>query len=234
MNITGLRKITLFNPDTGDVAQFNTVKAEGQLNLNQINADPDSTGGIPYAGDDSELSATLYDLGAPEDQVLLWRSDGARISAVGLGHQVNFLWLERDHAFYQRPYQFATGQRKRGSLSIKRTGGQHKIDHMMNLLHNDNLLDTPSSNVKRFPFPIEGAVLTLSRDFSAGDANITIKAISYDGVTVLQTVTGDGASPRTSAKIMLPASTYYVECDLGQAGGNPALRSDDSTEYIDE
>ncbi len=235
MSITGLRKITVFNPDNGDVAQFNDVKKEGQLNLAPLDADEDTTGGIPYAGDESTLEAVLYDLGASEAQVKSWMNDNKRIRAVGLGHQVNFLWTERDRVRIIRPDFFAPGNRKYSTLTMLRKGGQHKIDHLVNLLHNDDLVLDEGGNVKRIIFPIEGAKLTLSRDFGASplDGQVTIRALDF-AEQELEEVVGTNADGRTSATITLPSGTWFVECVLGASTGDPALRSDGKKTYIDE
>jgi len=235
MSITGLRKIAIINPDTGDIAQFNDIKSEGQLNISPIDAEEDTTGGIPYAGDESNLEAVLYDLGAPEALVKSWMSDNKRISAVGLGHQVNFLWTERDRVRIIRPDFFAPGQRRYSTLTMVRTGGQHKIDHIVNLLHNSDLVIDEGGNVKRIIFPIEGAKLTLSRDFGASplDGQVTIRALDFAGQELEEAV-GTNADGRTSATITLPSGTWFVECDLGAANGDPALRSDGKKTYIDE
>lgn len=235
MSITGLRKLVVFDPATGDLAQFDDVRNEGQLNLNSLEADEDTTGGIPFAGDESDMEAVVYNLGAPEAQVKDWMEANTRVSAAGLGHQVNFLWLETDRFRIQRPNFFAPGQRKRATITAIRTGGLHDIDHMVNLLLNDDLLSDPATNTKRFPFPIEGAELTLSRDFGAAplDTEVTLRALDYDEVE-LASQAGSNDGTRTSATLELPPGTYYVECALNAAGGEPALRSDGKTEYIDE
>lgn len=235
MSITGLRKIVILNPDTGDVAQFNQVKSEGQLNITPIDADEDTTGGLPYAGDDSNLEVVIYDLGAAEAQVKAWMAANLRVRAVGFGHQVNFLWNDRDRARLLRPNLFAPGQRKRATITMQRQGGQHKIDHMVNMLINDDLVIDEGGNVKRIIFPVEGAKLTLSRDFGAAplDGQVTIRALAFNEASINEVV-GTNADGRTSATITLPAGTWFVECDLNAAAGEPALRSDGKKVFIDE
>lgn len=235
MSITGLRKIVILNPDNGDVAQFNQVKNEGQLNITPIDADEDTTGGMPYAGDDSNLEAVLYDLGAPEAQVKEWMNANHRVRAVGLGYMVNFLWTERDRVRIIRPDFFAPGQRRYSTLTMSRRGGTHKIDHLVNMLLNDDLVEDQGGNVKRIIFPVEDAELTLSRDFGVSplDGQVTIRALDYSAVQLAEVI-GTNADGRTSATVTLPAGTWFVECVLGAATGEPALRSDGKTTYIDE
>ncbi len=235
MSITGLRKITVYNPDNGDVAQFNTVKNEGQLNIAPIDADEDSSGGMPYAGDESNLESVLYDLGASEAQVKDWMETNLRVSVVGLGHQINFMWIERDRVRIIRPDQFAPGNRKYSTLTMVRKGGQHKVDHLVNLLHNDDLVTDEGGNVKRIIFPVKDAELSLSRDFAGAPLNtqVTLRALDFDEVQLAESV-GTNADGRTSATLKLPIGTYFVECVLGAAAGEPALRSDGKKTYIDE
>lgn len=235
MSISGLLKLVLFNRDTGDVAQFNTLRNEGSLNINPSEDGEDSSGGIPYAGDQADMEAVVYDLGAAEEQVKAWMKANARIEAVGLGHQVNFLWYERTRFRIRRPKFFAPGTRKRATITANHTGGVLNIDHMVNLLHNADLLSDEGGNVYRIIFPVEGAKLTLSRDFDVAPLNtqVTIRALDYDEVQ-LEEVIGANSAGRTSAQITLPAGTWFVEVDLGAAAGEPVLRSDGKTEYINE
>ena len=233
MSIEGLSKISIYEPVSKTVAQFNQVRAEGQLNISPAEADADADGSIPYGGDISELEAVIYDLGAAEDQVKAWMQANTPVAAVGLGLQVNFLWQDTARFRIIRPNFFASGQRRRATITANREGGIHKIDHRMNLLSRDDLLETPSANVKRLIFPVEGATLTLSRDFSGADANVTLRALDSAGVE-LASAAGSAADPRTVVALTLPAATWHVEADLGQAGGQPALRSDGVGEYVGE
>lgn len=226
MSIQGLSKISIYDPATQTVAQFNQVKGEGQLVVNPIDADPDSQGGIPYAGDLSELEAMVYDLGAAEDQVKSWMEDNTPVSAVGYGLQVNFYWFEQSRVRILKPNYFGSGQRRRATISMRKEGGIHTIDSVVNLLLNQPW----SGNNKKIVYPIEGATLTLSQD--TGQA-MSIRALDASD-TELESVSGSTSGGRDVATITLPAGTYSVECVLGAQNLDAALRSDGKTEYIAE
>ena len=215
------------------MAQFNTLRAEGQLNLNAIDADEDSSGGIPYAGDESRLEAIVYDLGEPAKMVREWMDGNTRVSAVGLGHNTNFLWSERDRCRIQRPQFFAPGQRKHATITMQRMGGKHRIDHVTNLLTMPTNVIGKRSQVVRFIFPIEGAVFTMSRDFLPSGTQVAMNVRSFDN-QIIRGTEGRRRGKRTVAVLTLPAGAWYVECGFRAEGSQPALRTDGGEEYIAE
>ena len=152
MSISGLRKASWYNPDTGTVVQANDLAEDGEFYTRAIE-DPDdqtATGEAPYAGDESYCELMIFDMSLLP-QLKAWKENDVRVSMVAAGVQQNIQWYERDLLYKVKPvYPVAAGRRNHINVVMQRTGhGAHDIYGNVNLLahlgwadeDNDDLAD---------------------------------------------------------------------------------------------
>lgn len=136
MSISGLRKASWYNPDTGTVVQANDIAEDGEFYTRAIE-DPDdqtATGESPYAGDESYCELMVFDMSL-KSQLEAWEENDTRISMVAAGVQQNIQWYERDLVSVKPVYPVAAGRRNHLNVVMERTGhGAHDIYGHVNLL----------------------------------------------------------------------------------------------------
>jgi len=136
MSISGLRKASWYNPDTGTVVQANNLAEDGEFYTRAIE-DPDDqtpTGESPYAGDESYCELMVFDMSLLP-QLQAWEETDTRISMVAAGVQQNIQWYERDLLSVKPVYPVAAGRRNHINVTMERTGhGAHDIYGHVNLL----------------------------------------------------------------------------------------------------
>lgn len=136
MSISGLRKASWYNPDTGTVVQANDIAEDGEFYTRAIE-DPDdqtATREAPYAGDESYCELMVFDMSL-KSQLEAWEENDTRISMVAAGVQQNIQWYERDLVSVEPVYPVAAGRRNHINVTMERTGhGAHDIWGHVNLL----------------------------------------------------------------------------------------------------
>jgi len=136
MSISGLKKASWYNPDTGTVVQADMIAEDGEFYTRAIE-DPDdetATGEPPYAGDESYCQLMVFDMSLLS-QLKAWEENDTRISMVAAGVQQNIQWYERDLVSAKPVYPVAAGRRNHINVTMERTGhGAHDIYGHVNLL----------------------------------------------------------------------------------------------------
>ena len=155
MSISGLRKASWYNPDTGTVVQANDLAEDGEFYTRAIE-DPDdqtSTGESPYAGDESYCELMVFDMSLLP-QLKAWQENDTRISMVAAGVQQNIQWYERDLVNVKPVYPVAAGRRNHINVIMQREGhGAHDIHGNVNLLSHLGTTADPWTDADGNGFP---------------------------------------------------------------------------------
>jgi hypothetical protein len=210
MSISGLRKASWYNPDTGRVVQANDIAEDGEFYTRAIE-DPDDqtpTGESPYAGDESYCELMVFDMSLLP-QLKAWQESDTRISMVAAGVQQNIQWYERDLVNVKPVYPVAAGRRNHINVVMERTGhGAHDIYGHVNLLAHLGTTADPWTDSDRDGVP-DGYETYEIEDISFGNT-VTIKNNAGQGILI--------------ARILFPIERIYLTYSLRVVSiisGNP-------------
>ncbi len=130
---SGIKKAAIFDPATGTVVQLNKIAPEGEFKIREPIEVEDAKGGTVYAGDDSAITITAFDLSA-FTQLETWMNNETPVQMVIEGVEEHILWYESVPMVVKKNYGSAPGQVNSLSITFTKKGGMHKIYSFKNLL----------------------------------------------------------------------------------------------------
>lgn len=131
--ISGVQKISVYDPATGIVVQLNNVVPDGEALIASPLYYKDIDGKLKYDGDKSYLSFGAYDDGGFA-QLETWMKAKTPVRVVTAGFEENLLWYESAPILVKKDYSYAIGNRNYFSVQIAKEGGTHNIKSVANLM----------------------------------------------------------------------------------------------------
>jgi hypothetical protein len=131
--ISGVQKISIYNPATGTVVQLNNVVPEGDALIAAPLSYKDIDGKLKYDGDKSYLSFGAYDDGGFA-QLETWMKAKTPVRIVTAGFEENILWYESAPLLVKKKYGYSIGNKNYFSIEIAKEGGTHNIKSVANLM----------------------------------------------------------------------------------------------------
>lgn len=131
--ISGVQKISIYDPATGIVVQLNNVVPDGEALITSPLYYKDIDGKLKYDGDKSYLSFGAYDDGGFA-QLASWMKAKTPVRVVTAGFEENLLWYESAPILVKKDYSYAVGNRNYFSVEIAKEGGTHNIKSVANLI----------------------------------------------------------------------------------------------------
>ena len=130
---SGIKKAAVYDPATGTVVQLNNIVPEGEFKIREPLEVEDAKGGTVYAGDDSAISLTAFDLSGFA-QLETWMNNETPVRMAIEGVEDHILWEESVPLAVKKNYGSAPGQVNSLSVTLKKKGGTHAIYSLKNLL----------------------------------------------------------------------------------------------------
>jgi len=132
--ISGLRKISIYNPSTGVVVQLNHVAPDGDVKIRSPLHIMDPDGEYVYDGDESYFEFGFYDRSNAYDQLKTWMDAGTGIRIVGTGIEQNLLWRESVPILIEKKMNMGVGNRNFIICRVAKKRGTHDIKLLSNLV----------------------------------------------------------------------------------------------------
>ncbi|MFZ3035510.1 MAG: hypothetical protein WA138_16050 [Parvibaculum sp.] len=205
--ISGVQKISIYDPATGIVVQLNNVVPDGEALIASPLYYKDIDGKLKYDGDKSYLSFGAYDDGGFA-QLASWMKAKTPVRVVTAGFEENLLWYESAPILVKKDYSYAVGNKNYFSVEIAKEGGTHNIKSVANLILGPGLWYDANTN---------------------GIADSLIKTgtytTSFNNSSFIQTLTFiSGQTGSMSCKIEFPISGINIHHKFVEgAGSNLAL-----------
>lgn len=133
MNITGQKKISIFDPLTGTVVQLNNIAEDGEFTDNPSFI-RDSNGGRMFSGDDHKAEFMSLDQ-TGYDQLETWMRNRTLVQFVTYGLDEHILWYEDTYITVKRNSPFSPYKRSGFTVMFERSGGVHSIYKGSNILY---------------------------------------------------------------------------------------------------
>jgi hypothetical protein len=223
--LSAWRKASFFDPDTGDVVQFNHLIPD----QSSWKADPiktEDTLGSVYGGREYALEVGAVDIdGDKQDLLRQWTTAATPIQAAvaNMGGK-NVLWQQGEDLFFTPPAATkASDGAAPGQCQLYYTGVGSAITERRNLLGGSQTV----------VFPVANLPLTASFTAGAASSGMTVLFRDYDGKNLAShEISGPKKNKRYGGTFSAPAGTWEVK--LKKSAGaisDPALRTDGSREY---
>lgn len=188
---SGFFKASVYNPETGDVVQFNKIAAEFTEFAKEPIMTETSTGQI-FGGFDSRLTIGFVETDGLE-QIEEWQTDATKINAVVAG-VTNILWYEDVTIKVER----GVGVNARDGVAIHQVTLEH-VSYIPAIQAGVNLLNAA---VKTQGFTRGWAD---SNNDNLADGYSVIEASATDFTAPEQTITGDG-NARLEIAVVFPVT----------------------------
>jgi hypothetical protein len=204
---TGIQKVSIYDPATGTVVQFNNISTEAEFNKAGLETE-NSKGQMLYSGDESSFEFTSFDENI-FTQLEAWMESETDLNMAVLGVDDNILWYEPSKITVNKSYLSAVASRNGYRVKISKKGGQHNIYSGVNML---NLLNGwADSNLNGLA---DGYTKT-------GVYTPTFVANSYQQISALAAASGllftapDFIFPIVGAKLQLSTNIILVTNGTG-------------------
>lgn len=171
---TGIQKISVYDPATGIVVQFNNIAPEGEFQDGKF-VDENAAGQMLYAGDDAAFEFMTMGEESGLDQIKDWMDNETPVRLVAYGLEQHLLWYEDSFVHIRKGFDPAVGKRNRHTIRIVKKGLSNNITVGTNLLamvngwadvNTDNLADN---------YEIVGAMVPAS--FTGGVQRLTTAGV---------------------------------------------------------
>ena len=206
--ITGVKKISVFDPATGTTVQLNSIVPQADAKIKSPIEILDVDNELFYDGDDSFLEFASFDL-TGYDQLEDWMIANTKVQLVVAGYDYHILWYESATITVKKTFGFKTGNRNLFTVRISKGRGTHTIYALTNLLRsNGRWLDVTSLKTDMLTF--SGA-----------------SGVVYDFASQIQTVdmTGSGGLETVTGTLIYPFSGISMISVLNRvSGGNWTIR----------
>ena len=146
--LSGIRKISIFDPATGITVQVNQVVPEGELMIAKPLSLEDSDGEYFYDGDESYFEFGIYDNSNAYDQLKKWMDAGTPIQIVATGLEQNLLWYESVPLLIERKFIMKAGNRNFYICRVAKKRGTHSINVYSNLVRNGGIWEDDDADEK--------------------------------------------------------------------------------------
>ena len=158
--ISGLQKISVYDPATGTVVQLNNVAPSASFKNREPLSVKNTDSELIYDGDDSYLEFAAFDNGA-FDQLETWMKAGTGLNIVGMGVEEHFAWYETTPIVVKKNFGFQVGNRNSIVVSTQKSRGSHNINARTNLLRFLGKWEDADTNNKAdlMDFTIPGTVV---------------------------------------------------------------------------
>jgi hypothetical protein len=217
------KRISIFDPETGDVAQVNKVATEFTEMTKETIKNETSTGLI-FGGYICDLTAGLLESGGV-DQIEQWMNGHVEVHAVVEGGR-NVLWLDKSESNFQRAVQVdARNGVQTHQISLQSVGGAPMIHEVANLA---KPYGADGSSDVEIPFPVVGATITAS----TGTGSFDLEIMDFSG-TVIGSASSSAEGGRQVAEIQVPAGGYKININPDSAFTELSVRTDGVKEYVD-
>lgn len=133
MSISGLKKISVYDPATGTVVQLNKVSSEGDFKHEPL-SEEGSKGNLVFSGYDSLFEFMAFD-DTGYDQLESWMKNETEVNLVTHGMQEHLLWYEPSLITVKKDFGFKVGNRNGFTVKISKTGGIQNICTGQNLIY---------------------------------------------------------------------------------------------------
>lgn len=130
---TGIQKISVYDPATGTVVQFNHISPEGEFQDGKF-ADESSSGQMLYAGDDAAFEFMTMGEETGLSQIKSWMENETPVRLVALGLEQHVLWYEDSFVHLKKGFDPAVGKRNRHTIRIVKKGISNNIKIGTNLM----------------------------------------------------------------------------------------------------
>ena len=241
MALSGINKISVYDPVTKTVVQLNKIASDGNFDA-PVQTVEDSAGAGRYAGIDASFDCNVYD-SSGYDQLKSWMQLQTPLRLVASGMDENVLWYQDSVIVVKKIYFPQVGKLNGFNIKIAYKGGTNNIKAVSNLILGNSLwVDSNlDGKVDSLTFPAGSYVPTFSNNeqilTSGGGENKIIYALvefpivgatvesSFDSVMSqneinavnLQALDKDlnvltqASLVGGAASIITPATTYYLK-----------------------
>lgn len=202
--ISGIKKISVFDPATGTTVQLNNIVPEGLAQIKKPIIIKNVDGELTPDGDDSYFEFSAYD---PEgyDQLKDWMDAGTDVQCVAAGVEQNLLWYESVPLIVEKRYGFSAGGRNIFTVKLAKKRGIHNILLLANLIRSGGRWEDDDSDGE--------ADLFTSK---TGTADYT-----FDGINFLQAIDSVSVST-TNTLFVFPISNANIYAKLNWNAGEPS------------
>ena len=219
--LSGIRKISIFDPATGITVQVNQVVPEGELMIAKPLSLKDSDGEYFYDGDESYFEFGIYDNSNAYDQLKKWMDAGTPIQIVATGLEQSLLWYESVPLLIERKFIIKSGNRNFYIIRVAKKRGTHDINVYSNLLRSKGIWEDDNADEKADLLTFGGTGThdfdeTLSRQYTIGGipfgATITTGWITFPitGIKLCAKLNQRLQSPVQNWTLTMQAWSYAV------------------------
>jgi len=244
MSLSGLRKVSVYDPVTGTTVQMNKVGPDGTFEK-VPQGQENGKGSMVYAGDESVIEFPSFD-DAGFSQLETWMKDKTPVRLVTNGVEEHVLWYEDSLVSVKKNIGFKTGGRNSFMVKLTKKGGEHSIYAGANLLFAINgwidsnsdgkadgyaFQDSPActftNNQQRMEFnsgnlfcqsslvyPLSGAKLTLGTNIIDSSQGVAIK-LQYNDFSAVLISADYGDSPAVKT-VTSPSGTYSIQVHVAR------------------
>ncbi|WP_020403737.1 hypothetical protein [Gracilimonas tropica] len=228
----GWKKSAVWNPETGDKVQINTLSTE-YSDLPYANIKNETPTGQAFAGREYPPVVGFLD-SDPLAQLETWMEGNTPV-CMAIYSLAGRQFVTRDkEEIHVVP---GMGVDSRTGVDVHRFEWETRGENP-DVIWKQNLAEgiTFNANVGELVIPVEGVKWTVAADYTAGTGNLVVAAYDYSG-SVVGTATQALSAGRQSVQLTTPANTWKIEIDLVDGGSavasNVSMRADDKTEYVD-
>lgn len=132
MNLSGIQKISIYDPVTGTTVQINNIGTDGEFKNEPMNVET-AGGSKIFSGDNYSYSFECYDLTGYE-QLKTWMTSKTPVNFVAFGVDTHILWQENTLITVEPKYKLKVGELNGFSVSLEKKGGVLKVFSGVNIL----------------------------------------------------------------------------------------------------
>ena len=130
---TGIQKVSVYDPATGTVVQFDNIAPETEFS-NEKFGDENAAGRLLYAGDNDSFEFMTMGEESGLAQIKTWMEDETPVRLVAYGLEQHLLWYEDSFIHLKKGFDPVVGKRNRHSIKIVKKGISNNILIGTNLL----------------------------------------------------------------------------------------------------
>jgi hypothetical protein len=212
------------------------VSEETSVSPRQVpDRNADSEGQTVFAAFNSTWELSAFDLeGLPTAEA--WMTAQEKVQGVAVLQDAVIQWTEPSRIVPTSALSPGEAALVRADYVMRRDAGDigsHGVYLTRNALTPVGASGAISATLA---WPVDGAGLTLSADFSSvdGTETLALEALDSDKTTVIDSATANpGSSGRVSLDFTTPDGTYYLAVEVsGASPSKPSLRVDGSDQYV--
>lgn len=231
---SGVKRVTFYNPATGDSVQLNKVSPDSELTKSPITNE--TTQGLQYGGFEATFNVMFLESDGLS-QLKTWLEGDTVLNAVAEGVDECVLFYESQESNFER----GVGINARDGIAIHMAEliavGDVDVNALTNVASKSDLWTGEADEVN---FPVQGAVIGVSGTFAStvSGEQIVITVKDFAGATLqTETISVTGDSTFTGTLEITDADAYSVEVDFNTGGSGASVtdktvRFDGKTDYV--